>query len=216
MEAWARKTRGINRRGTRAVQPAATAVLNGTQYFVTDEFKIERSNGTTWESITGQVAAGSTGHVQYNSSGILAGEADLFWDATNKRLGIRTTAPLGGVHIERNDANAVLVIKATGTGQFSLINFGNETDNARGQLGYDHNSDFFRFVVGGSLKAIIDNNANFGLGVTAFGTSGQFIIGLKDGTAPTSSPAGMGQIYVESGALKYRGSGGTITTLGPA
>lgn len=35
-------------------------------------------------------------------------------------------------------------------------------------------------------------------------------------TTPTSSPVGGGVLYVESGALKYRGTGGTITTVGPA
>lgn len=33
---------------------------------------------------------------------------------------------------------------------------------------------------------------------------------------PGSNPAGGGILYVEAGALKYRGSGGTVTTLGPA
>lgn len=35
-------------------------------------------------------------------------------------------------------------------------------------------------------------------------------------TVPTGNPAGGGYLYVESGALKYRGTSGTITTLGPA
>jgi hypothetical protein len=39
---------------------------------------------------------------------------------------------------------------------------------------------------------------------------------LANATAPTTSPAGCGQLYVESGILKYRGSSGTITTLGAA
>ena len=34
--------------------------------------------------------------------------------------------------------------------------------------------------------------------------------------APTTSPAGMGQLYVEAGALKYRGSSGTVTTIAAA
>lgn len=34
--------------------------------------------------------------------------------------------------------------------------------------------------------------------------------------APTVNAVGGGILYVESGALKYRGSGGTVTTLGPA
>lgn len=36
-------------RDTRANQPAATAVADGTWYYVTDEFITERSNGATWE-----------------------------------------------------------------------------------------------------------------------------------------------------------------------
>jgi len=34
--------------------------------------------------------------------------------------------------------------------------------------------------------------------------------------APSSNPTGGGYLYVESGALKFRGSSGTVTTLGPA
>jgi hypothetical protein len=45
-----RKTRGIIRRDIRANQPSATTVLEGTLYYVTDEFITERSNGTIWES----------------------------------------------------------------------------------------------------------------------------------------------------------------------
>ena len=52
--------------------------------------------------------------------------------------------------------------------------------------------------------------------VTAFGSNAVAVLGLANATIPTTSPAGMGQLYVESGALKYRGSSGTITTLGAA
>lgn len=62
----------------------------------------------------------------------------------------------------------------------------------------------------------LDGSFNLMLGVTAVGTSAVNVIGIANGTAPSSSPAGMGQLYVESGALKYRGSSGTITTLGVA
>lgn len=34
--------------------------------------------------------------------------------------------------------------------------------------------------------------------------------------APSINPAGSGILYVEEGALKYRGSNGTVTTLAPA
>ena len=47
-------------------------------------------------------------------------------------------------------------------------------------------------------------------------TTGNKVICIGNGTAPSTSPAGMGQLYVESGALKFRGSSGTITTIAAA
>jgi hypothetical protein len=61
-----------------------------------------------------------------------------------------------------------------------------------------------------------DNAGNVGIGVASFGTAAGQVIGIVNGTAPTSSPAGMGQLYVEAGALKYRGSSGTVTTIANA
>jgi hypothetical protein len=42
---------------------------------------------------------GSTGYVQFASSTQFAGDANLFWDNTNKLLGIGTTTPAYGLHI---------------------------------------------------------------------------------------------------------------------
>ena len=67
------------------------------------------------------------------------------------------------------------------------------------------------FIVGSILRTYLQN---VGIGAATWGTSAQNVLGLGNGVAPTTSPSGMGQLYVESGALKYRGEGGTITTLG--
>ena len=67
-----------------------------------------------------------------------------------------------------------------------------------------------------SEKMRLDSSGNLGLGVTSFGTSAEKVIGIANGTAPTTSPAGIGQLYVEGGALKYRGSSGTVTTIANA
>jgi hypothetical protein len=78
-------------------------------------------------------------------------------------------------------------------------------------------SGTLRFNVnGGTLAAQIDTSGNVGVGVSTFGTSAAKVIGIANGTAPSTSPAGMGQLYVEAGALKYRGSSGTITTIANA
>jgi hypothetical protein len=71
-------------------------------------------------------------------------------------------------------------------------------------------------VTGNAARLVINPNGNIGLNVTSFGTSAVNVIGIANGTAPTTSPASMGQLYVEAGALKYRGSSGTITTIANA
>ena len=61
-------------------------------------------------------------------------------------------------------------------------------------------------------KARIDNLANFMIGITTLGANAQKVIGIANGVAPTTNITG-GQLYVEEGALKYRGSSGTVTTI---
>jgi hypothetical protein len=57
---------------------------------------------------------------------------------------------------------------------------------------------------------------NLCVGTTAIATSADKAIHMGNGTAPSANIASGGILYVESGALKYRGSSGTITTLGAA
>lgn len=70
MEAWARKTRGIIRRDTRALQPLAADVLNGSLYFVTDESVLERSNGSAWQDCSsGAIGSVLDTHVTSTATG---------------------------------------------------------------------------------------------------------------------------------------------------
>jgi hypothetical protein len=61
----------------------------------------------------------------------------------------------------------------------------------------------------------LDALGNLLVGLTAAGTTAAKTIQIANGTAPTANVAG-GQLYVEAGALKYRGSSGTITTIANA
>jgi hypothetical protein len=61
----------------------------------------------------------------------------------------------------------------------------------------------------------LDASGNLLVGLTAAGTTAAKTIQIADGTAPTANVSG-GQLYVEAGALKYRGSSGTVTTLANA
>lgn len=66
-----------------------------------------------------------------------------------------------------------------------------------------------------STRLTLDSSGNLGLGGTSFG-SGVTVFFLANATAPTSNPSGGGILYVEAGALKYRGSSGTVTTIANA
>jgi hypothetical protein len=69
----------------------------------------------------------------------------------------------------------------------------------------------------GNNVFICQGSGNVSIGnVTAFGSNAVAVLGLANATVPTTSPAGMGQLYVEAGALKYRGSSGTVTTIAAA
>lgn len=67
------------------------------------------------------------------------------------------------------------------------------------------------------LRISLDGKQNvFVAGATdPGGASGGLAIG-NTAVAPTTNPASGGFVYVESGALKYRGSSGTVTTLAAA
>lgn len=52
-----------------------------------------------------------------------------------------------------------------------------------------------------------------GIGTASVGATVTNCIALANTSAPTTSPAAVGQIYVEAGSLKYRGAAGTVTTI---
>ena len=61
----------------------------------------------------------------------------------------------------------------------------------------------------------IDASGNLLLGTTSTPTTAAKVIAMGNATAPTASITG-GILYVEGGALKFRGSSGTVTTIAPA
>ena len=58
---------------------------------------------------------------------------------------------------------------------------------------------------------------NVGFRTTSQFGRGQGVIAIANASvAPSGNPAGGGILYVEDGALKYRGSKGTVTVIAPA
>ena len=67
----------------------------------------------------------------------------------------------------------------------------------------------------GTQVMSLDASGNLLVGLTTAGTTAAKTIQIANGTAPTANVTG-GQLYVEAGALKYRGSSGTVTTIANA
>jgi hypothetical protein len=60
------------------------------------------------------------------------------------------------------------------------------------------------------------SNTQFASTTRSFG-GGNGVIGIANAAAvPSSNPSGGGVLYAEAGALKWRGSGGTVTTIAAA
>src|SRR5574341_1206328 len=60
------------------------------------------------------------------------------------------------------------------------------------------------------------SNSQFGSTTGSFG-GGDGVIGIANATtAPNANPTGGGVLYASAGALVWRGSGGTVTTIAPA
>lgn len=297
-------------------QNAITLTTTGTgaATFIADTLNIPTASGGT--------PAGITGQIQFNNAGSFGADSNLFWDNTNKRLGIGAT-PSTSVRLDvraqgalstdiafrvRNSADTKNLITIRGDKTIELIadtpatnggisitssaynepiinmydSFANkkliiDTSNALINLGGNGNikigslsttnsylglvtpttnNRFLKLVdnfaneylsMGGNTydgtggvsltlktttntnatfvtfsksdntnKVVITDQANVGIGQATFGTSSKFVLAIANGTAPTTSPTGCGQIYVEGGALKYIGSSGTITVLGVA
>lgn len=138
------------------------------------------------------------------------------FSATVTMTGAVVMAPTSGAGLELRDPNAVTV------GGMLQLRTAAAADKwrigLRGVAGSLQDDLYITRNNGSWVNYLVFNNANgnFGLGVNSWGTNAAGVIGIANGTAPTTSPGGMGQLYVEAGALKYRGSSNTITTLGNA
>jgi len=107
----------------------------------------------------------------------------------------------GGI-IETTGANAFLSFADAGTSSYTRVQIGSSGNNLAAFIN--------------SVQAMtLDGSGNLLVGLTAAGTTAAKTIQIANGTAPTANVTG-GQLYVEAGALKYRGSSGTVTTIANA
>lgn len=154
-------------------------------------------------------------------AGTITGPSSSTWSAAGFGVGATPnqiafgTSTVLTVAAKAGNTNAVVEILGRGTNT-TLIAFGDHVDTAVVRTGTIAvlTTGIMEFSASTTGLLALDPNTNLGLGTTTFGNGAVNVLGILNGTAPTTSPANTGQIYVETGALKYRGAGGTVTTLG--
>lgn len=181
-----------------------------------DTSALASSDNFTWNGSSFNVKSASAFYPQvtFSASSADAFAGYLILEKSRNSAAVQVNDFLGSVNFKGFDTNGVsrnAILSyaiATAVGASSVD--AGYTFMAAGATSY------LDFGTNNVVRFRVDAVGNFGLGTTAFGTSAVRVIGIANGTAPTTSPAGMGQLYVEAGALKYRGSSGTVTTVAPA
>jgi hypothetical protein len=183
-----RKTAETHRRDTRANQPAASDVLEGTLYYVSDEGLMERSTGSVWEDVSDGVVG---------PDGVLANS-----------LAIGTTpATVGALRLE--SGSAITARNAADTGNLIVL----ATDNVDGTIvgsltggatnihssgsvlirepGITYNIDAAGFYPS------TDNTLVVGHPSLRFQSANIYGITLKETTAPAAPAANVANLWVQ-------------------
>jgi hypothetical protein len=134
-------------------------------------------------------------------------------------VGIGTSAPafssgLGGLEVQRSAAPAAVRIENNDGANTNILEIVADSP-ANGIRFNGLNSSPMRFSTASVERMRIDSSGNLLLGGTS--TPGARVMYIANAsTVPASNPSGGGVLYVENGALKYRGSSGTVTTIANA
>jgi len=170
------------------------------------------------------IKIGSTSYIADNYNAILAHS-----NATTSSVGLTNTSWGYSGHVTFNCylANASTNYLSSGTWKYSGEQYSGST--VPGLITMEGNGNLFRFMFGeGGLAdgasitswtralEVYKSGIISVLGASAGGAVGACLAMTNVTTAPTTNPTGGGVLYVQSGALKYRGSGGTVTTIANA
>jgi hypothetical protein len=170
--------------------------------------------------------AGGT-RMTLNSTGLAVGTASatykldlLSTSACQSRIRSTGNGQTVGLRIESKNSDGTDCQLLIGSGvvadnEYNIRDIVN-TKNLYRISGISASSNAHNWFTGAATASmVLDASGNLLVGLATAGTTAAKTIQIANGTAPTANVTG-GQLYVESGALKFRGSSGTITTLAVA
>lgn len=158
-----------------------------------------------------------TGTLTGGTGVVNLGSGQFYKDASGN-VGIGTSSPSGAagraLAINGGASQTRIALKSTATGDGANAGFQILLDGLDAAFEQRENAPL-RFATNAIERMRIDSSGNLLLGGTT--TPGTRVMFIANATAvPASNPSGGGVLYVENGALKYRGSSGTVTTIANA
>ena len=172
---------------------------------------LTKFNALVRNCMTSSASAGAG--ITYNTGAysIVAADSSIQVNAHSIQLNPAYAALLGGATAA---ATASTLPWRDGSGNCSFAGLTVATATCTSNALIEGQLTVFGALVADSTLAVFGNTSLFG-SVTLGGGSG--VLGLANrATAPTTNPVGGGVLYAEAGALKWRGSSGTVTTLAAA
>jgi hypothetical protein len=133
---------------------------------------------------------------------------------SSRNVGVDTNSPSAKFVISDAGARGMeFSPNASGLGMVEIYN-----RSTAAYYGFRLNADEIRLYTGSSVteRVRVDSSGNFGLNGTTFGSGVRVMFIGNATTVPTTNPTGGGVLYTDAGALKYRGSSGTVTTIANA
>ena len=120
------------------------------------------------------------------------------------------------IHAKKTTTDLYMCVESTGTVYAAVSRYKNSTRDWVAGLYGDDTYTIRDVTGGGGIRLQIDTSANHGINGGSYGSGAGVVFIANRTTAPTTNPTGGGILYVEAGALKYRGSSGTVTTIANA
>jgi hypothetical protein len=109
--------------------------------------------------------------------------------------------------------NAQIRSQANGSAAAPVYSWANDVDTGM----YNPSGDLLVFATGATDRLRLDAGGSMLFGASVTVGDGGRVIGIQNAAVvPTTNPVSGGTLYAEAGALKWRGSSGTITTLAVA
>jgi hypothetical protein len=159
---------------------------------------------------------------------ILKNATGYAWVPIRLGIGSTTSSPAELLHAAESSTGGRIYVKIENTAPNSGGNSGSAGVYLQGRthgwtmatdIGLNGGDNFgvVSVTLGSTPVVFADSSGNVAINSTGSFGAGTGVVFIANRTAaPSGSPTGGGILYCESGALKFKGSSGTVTTIAPA